>query len=546
MKRRSTLIAVSAAAAVALAVVLASVARAPHEEGPGGENGGALSSAAEAKLAELGDGEDGAVILGTGGVWNAEKLGAYLETGVRDLTSEEIVLADLPLMARRVLESGRTELFLVLSLNDLLPGSAPAPDRRERDVEKIGDPERYALDHAAEFTELSGETDLEGADALLDAVRGVRDECAGAGARFTLILSPVWEGRMDGVEGETLRALFTALSEITDFWDFTLTSVSGDIRYFYDGLRARPAVMDMVLGQIFGDGEVYRPEDFGFYVTADNAAAYISGLDAQAPAARPEAYTVDVPILMYHHFEESPEDPSHVSPETFRMHLEALRDNGYTPVSVAELAAYVYRGAELPEKPVCITMDDGYASNYELAYPLLREFGMKATIFAIGVSVGHEKYYKDTQFLLTPHFGFDEAREMTESGLVSLESHTWDMHQWAPFETGDRIRENILPFEGESEEEYRAVLERDLAIWDEALSRELGREGFTALAYPSGRYNSLSEEIVHAHGIPVTLSTRTDTRNVLVRGLPQSLYALCRWGIDDNTTAERLLSILEG
>ena len=77
---------------------------------------------------------------------------------------------------------------------------------------------------------------------------------------------------------------------------------------------------------------------------------------------------------------------------------------------------------------------------------------LKATIFVIGCSVGHDRYYKDTQYELTPHFGQAEISEMLESGLISIESHTYDMHQWAPFETGEKpIRPNILPLDGESE-----------------------------------------------------------------------------------------------
>ena len=52
--------------------------------------------------------------------------------------------------------------------------------------------------------------------------------------------------------------------------------------------------------------------------------------------------------------------------------------------------------------------------------------------------------------------------------------------------------------------------------------------------------------LIHQAGIPVTLSIRTDSRNVLVRGLPQSLYALCRWNMTERTGAAELLSIVNG
>lgn len=87
-----------------------------------------------------------------------------------------------------------------------------------------------------------------------------------------------------------------------------------------------------------------------------------------------------------------------------RRRSRALSEAGYTGVSFDELQAYVLRGAPLPEKPVVITFDDGYESNYTLAYPILQKYGMKATIFAIGVSFGTD-HYKDTDYAITPHFG---------------------------------------------------------------------------------------------------------------------------------------------
>ena len=125
----------------------------------------------------------------------------------------------------------------------------------------------------------------------------------------------------------------------------------------------------MVLAEIFGNDEVYRPEDFGTYVTAENCGAYLDKPAASAPD--PADYTADVPVLMYHHFSETETGDIVVQPETFALHMQTLRDAGYQAVTVQEMIDYVYNGASLPDKPVCITMDDGYLSNYEIALPIL-------------------------------------------------------------------------------------------------------------------------------------------------------------------------------
>ena len=129
--------------------------------------------------------------------------------------------------------------------------------------------------------------------------------------------------------------------------------------------------------------------------------------------------------------------------------------------------------------------------------------------------------------------------------MIDVQSHTWDMHQWPPFETGDRIRSTVMPLEGESEAEYAAALLADLAYYDAIRAQELG-SGFTALAYPSGQYTTYTEVLVHQAGIPITFSIDTSHQNVLVRGLPQTLYALSRWNMTEAVTAEELLSIASG
>ena len=359
-----------------------------------------------------------------------------------------------------------------------------------------------------------------------------------------MICSPVYSSQLEAYGDEALNRYRTELSKIVDFWDFSDTSISYDSRYFYDASHFRNAVGTMALAQVFGDDSVYRPADFGTYVTAENCAAYLDKLAAQPKEADPTSYTADVPVLMYHHFSQEASGEV-VRAETFAAHLRALQEAGYTAVSMREMIDFVYNGGSLPEKPVCITMDDGYLSNYEIAMPILAQYGMKATVFAIGSSMGHREFYKETQHRLTPHFGYDEARAMLASGVLDVQSHTYDMHQWAPFESGPAIRTSALPLEGESEAEYAAALAADLERYNQERQAELG-EGFCALAYPGGYYNDLTEVLIHQAGIPITLSIRTDSRNVLLRGLPQSLYALCRWNITEQVTPEALLAMVEG
>lgn len=414
-------------------------------------------------------------------------------------------------------------------------------DNRVRDVEKIGDPAAYEAAHSDDFSDWQGWERLPHIAECVRMIADIRGMCAERGVNLTVIASPVYVGRWSGCDETALRDYKTALAGEVDYWDFSFTPISFDSRYFYDQNNFRSAVGSMVLAEIFGNDDVYRPERFGSFVTADNCQAYLDGLFADPPEPEADSYTVDVPALIYHYIGDS----QSVTTETFEEQMRFLAENGYHAVSAREMIDYVCRGGELPENPVLITFDDGYLSNYENGWPALEKYGLKATVFAIGVSVGHDRYYKDTEFVLTPHFSYEQAREMIDSGAMDIQSHTFDMHQWPEFESGDRIRKNILPFEDESETEYMAALSADIELYNSIRREELG-DDFIALAYPEGEYTTLTEVVVHQKGIALTVSTRTDSRNVLVRGLPQSLYALCRWNMTEDTAGEDMLAFLKG
>jgi len=101
-----------------------------------------------------------------------------------------------------------------------------------------------------------------------------------------------------------------------------------------------------------------------------------------------------VPILMYHKVaDRNPDaDPYKltISVPRLRRQFEYMSQNGYTPISFADLRDFASGKTTLPDKPVIITFDDGYADTYELAYPLLREFHFKATIFLPVAYIGGE------------------------------------------------------------------------------------------------------------------------------------------------------------
>lgn len=143
--------------------------------------------------------------------------------------------------------------------------------------------------------------------------------------------------------------------------------------------------------------------------------------------AQIEINEVDVPIIMYHHIvdAEEPLNDFTVSSTKFDSDMNALKENGYTAISYEELYDFVYNNGELPDKPIIITFDDGYESNYKYAYPTLKNLNMKATISIIVSMVGKDTYKGRQAF---KHFSYDDAKEMYDSGLIDIQTHTYSLH----------------------------------------------------------------------------------------------------------------------
>ncbi|WP_395740780.1 polysaccharide deacetylase family protein [Prosthecobacter sp.] len=120
-----------------------------------------------------------------------------------------------------------------------------------------------------------------------------------------------------------------------------------------------------------------------FHPRSIKAAALVgSGLVSYARTRR----SAEASILTFHGLSDGAGDSGildyslHLPVEVFRSICSMLAKE-YHVVSLASLIEARTQGTRLPDNAVVLTFDDGYASNYELAYPILREFDLHATIF---------------------------------------------------------------------------------------------------------------------------------------------------------------------
>jgi peptidoglycan/xylan/chitin deacetylase (PgdA/CDA1 family) len=118
-----------------------------------------------------------------------------------------------------------------------------------------------------------------------------------------------------------------------------------------------------------------------FQIRIGNRLGYVSSLDAQQDNG--------IPVLTYHHILRDEENTRfrHTSTTTsvvaFSNQMTWLRDMGYSTLTLYQLEGYVRNRMNLPARSVVITFDDGLKSVYRYAYPILKEYGFKATSFII-------------------------------------------------------------------------------------------------------------------------------------------------------------------
>lgn len=106
-----------------------------------------------------------------------------------------------------------------------------------------------------------------------------------------------------------------------------------------------------------------------------------------------------IPTLMYHKIGDPPEGSKlqklWVSTDLFRKQMAYLSDEGYHPITFTDIYEHWDNNEPLPTNPALITFDDGYANNFDEAFPIMRDFGFKATLFVVVQTVGWNNHWHD-------------------------------------------------------------------------------------------------------------------------------------------------------
>jgi len=133
-----------------------------------------------------------------------------------------------------------------------------------------------------------------------------------------------------------------------------------------------------------------------------------------------------IPVLNYHRIvpdkdiELCKKESYVVSESAFRDQMRFVHENGFMTIDLDDFLYYKANRAELPQRPLIITFDDGYENNYQYAYPVLKEYGFKAVIYSVAdPTAPFFKEFEIPERLLSP----EQMKEMSEHG-ISIQGHT--------------------------------------------------------------------------------------------------------------------------
>lgn len=211
-----------------------------------------------------------------------------------------------------------------------------------------------------------------------------------------------------------------------------------------------------------------------------------------------------IPVFMYHCVADEPrggDENLYCRPAQLEEQFQYLVDNGYTTLFAEE-----YAEAYEVSKPVILTFDDGYEDNYIELFPLLKRFNLKATIFVVASFVDTDGYLSSEQI-----------REMVDSGLVSIQSHTAHHVDLTSHDTAT------------VDAEYRESCA--------ALAKVTGKN-VTAISYPGGYFN---DTVLEATKRYFTYAYAIDTNQYS----KDNTYEISRGGVFRNTTLESYVMALK-
>lgn len=222
---------------------------------------------------------------------------------------------------------------------------------------------------------------------------------------------------------------------------------------------------------------------------------------APFPQISDRARAAKIPIIMYHDITATKDVSWDVTPDELERHFQALQEGGYTPISMDQMVNHLRTGSQLPEKPVLLTFDDNYIGQYQYAFPLLKKYNYPAvwSVHTRFVGTGGKK----------PKATWDQLREMSKSGLITVASHT--VNHLNLKDLSDREIEKEVT-------ESKKVLEKELGI------------AIDYFTYPEGDFTERAREKIKNAGYKGALTMSLDSSLERSANESEDLITIMRFG----------------
>lgn len=241
------------------------------------------------------------------------------------------------------------------------------------------------------------------------------------------------------------------------------------------------------------------------------AASATPGASNSAAASTPVAPVITKPaidqnaqvvIFGYHRFVNSVRRPdTEITPQAFEAQMQELKNKNISVIPMQDFLAWRRGEKAIPSKSAILTFDDGWKSQHEVAWPILKKFNYPVTLFIYteGIRPGH--------FSGGESMSWDQLAEMRDAG-VDIQGHTAthsDLRK--PY---DKVAKKKL-----NPQEYEEWLEKEIAGSKQMIEQKLGVK-VNCFAVPYGFHNDHIRDVVTkagyealftVYGQPITMHT---------------------------------------
>ncbi len=228
-----------------------------------------------------------------------------------------------------------------------------------------------------------------------------------------------------------------------------------------------------------------------------------------------------IPVLTYHHVNEHEGNLVTVSPRLFEQQIAALTHRGYTFLTAQEFTAILRGERECPRRPVLLTFDDGYLDTWVHAYPILKLYEARASLFLVTSWVADTTALHPVTAPLPTHSATHEA--LRRQGAQAECALTWgEIEAMARDGVVDVQSHTHSHFRCRVSRENRDAVAKDLAVSREQIEIRLGTE-CRHLSWPWGEYNGEAVRLARSLGYEGLFTTRRG-----VNAVPEDLSAVRR------------------